>query len=102
MDDITSTLKESYIIRAKQNVLYILGASSILGNPIQFVNSIGTGVKEFFYQPYEGFVDGPLEGAKGIGKGVGSLVKHTTEGIFGSVASIVQSASKGILVLTDD
>jgi len=86
----------------KANLFSIIGASSLLGNPIQFVNSIGTGFKDFFYMPYEGIIEGPMEGAMGIGKGAVSLVKHTTEGIFGSVASIVQSASKGILVLTDD
>jgi vacuolar protein sorting-associated protein 13A/C len=63
---------------------------------------VGTGVKDFFYKPFEGFVDGPLEGGRGVLQGTGSLLKHSTEGIFGSVAKIVGSASKGILILSDD
>jgi len=101
-DEINFILKEQYIERLKSNFFRLIGASSLLGNPIQLSNSIGTGVKDFFFKPIEGIVDGPLEAGKGLVTGTQSLVKHTTEGVFGSVASIVGSASKGILVLSDD
>ncbi len=101
-DEIIYILQEQYITRLKSNILQLVGASNVLGNPISFYNSIGTGFKDFFFKPMEGFVDGPIEGGKGLLDGTGSLVKHTTEGVFGSVAKIVGSASKGLLVLSND
>lgn len=29
-------------------------------------NSFGTGFKEFFQKPYDGFIEGPIEGGYGI------------------------------------
>lgn len=45
---------------------------------------MGTGVVELFEKPIEGFVQGPLEGIKGIGKGVGSLAKGIVSGVSNS------------------
>ena len=102
VDEIKFMLKDQYVTRFMRNIFSLVGSSSLLGNPIQLVNSVGTGIKDFLYNPIEGFIDGPIEGGKGIITGTGSLVKNTTKGIFGSVSSIVGSASKGILVLSDD
>ena len=49
-----------------QNILSLFLASNALGNANLFFKDVGTGVKEFFYKPAEGFVNGPLEGGKGI------------------------------------
>jgi len=65
-------------------------------------NSFGTGFKEFFKKPVEGFVEGPLEGANGILEGTGSLFKNTVQGTFGSASSIFGSLSKGLLVVSGD
>lgn len=40
-------------------------------------NSLGTGIKEFFTKPIDGFVEGPIEGGYGIMQGTGSLFKNT-------------------------
>ena len=50
---------------------------------------IGTGVKDFFYKPIDGFVNGPIEGGKGIYKGTSSLIFNTSKGTFGSVSKIM-------------
>jgi len=102
LNDIGYILKDRYMVRLKRNLLSILGASSLIGNPIQLVNNVSTGVKDFFYKPIEGFVEGPIEGGKGLVKGTGSLVKHTVHGTFGSTSSIFSSLSKGVLVLAND
>jgi vacuolar protein sorting-associated protein 13A/C len=95
-------LQEQYTARLKRNLFKILGSTALIGNPIMLANSLGTGVKDFFYKPVEGFVDGPLEGGYGIVKGAGSLLKNTVQGTFGSASNIFGSLSKGILVLASD
>jgi vacuolar protein sorting-associated protein 13A/C len=101
-EDIKYILQEQYTARIKKNLFRILGSSALFGNPIMLANSFGTGVKEFFQKPIEGFVEGPLEGANGILKGTGSLFKNTVSGTFGSASSIFGSISKGLLVVTGD
>ena len=66
------------------------------------VYDIGTGVKDFFYRPMEGFVDGPIEGGKGIVMGTGSLLGNTARGAFGTVSRFMNSLSKSLLFLAGD
>jgi vacuolar protein sorting-associated protein 13A/C len=101
-NDILYLLKDRYMVQLKGNILSILGSSSLIGNPIQLVNNVSSGVKDFFYKPIEGLVEGPLEGGKGLVEGTGSLLKHTVEGTFGSTSSIFSSLSKGALMLSND
>lgn len=54
-----------------------MGSSNLLGNPVGFVNHLGTGVQDFFYMPIEGLVKGPLELGKGVMMGTSSLFKNT-------------------------
>lgn len=101
-NDIINILQNQYMKMLRKNIFSILGASSLVGNPIQLANSFGSGVKDFFYKPIEGLVEGPIEGGKGLVKGTGSLFKHTVQGTFGSTSSIFNSLSKGVLVLASD
>jgi vacuolar protein sorting-associated protein 13A/C len=87
----------------KWNTLSFLGASNLIGNPISLINTLGTGVEEFFYEPYQGFMrGGAAEGALGIVSGTGSLFKNTSLGLVGSLGKIGSSISAGILSITGD
>lgn len=59
-DDVVAQLRNHHTSKLKWNVLKLIGASNLLGNPINFVNALGTGVEDFFYQPKMGFVKGPI------------------------------------------
>lgn len=50
-EDIAQILKQQYTDRLWNNVFAILGATNMIGNPIKLANSLGTGVKDFFYKP---------------------------------------------------
>ncbi len=64
---------------------------------------MGTGVEEFFYEPYQGFMrGGAAEGGLGIFRGTGSLVKNTFVGSVSSFGKISSSLSAGILSITGD
>lgn len=40
----------------KQNVIRFIGSTDLIGNPTDFVNTLGTGAREFYYAPQEGFM----------------------------------------------
>ena len=84
------------------NGLKLLGSVNIIGNPTSLIKCLGTGIKDFFFKPIEGFVVGPIEGSKGVIEGTGSLIKNTTKGIFGSASKITSAFSKGLVALAND
>lgn len=83
-------------------LLKIVGALDIIGNPASLFSNVGTGVVEFFEKPMEGFVKGPLEGVKGLGMGVMSLAKGITVGIFNSVSRLTGSVAFGLATISMD
>ena len=64
--------------------------------------TLGNGAKEFFYEPKEGFMQGPMHGGIGIIKGTSSMVGHTVAGTVGAVGKITNSLNKGVLFLSFD
>ena len=95
-------LLEHYQSNLSRNVLKTIGSTDLLGNPTDFVNTLGTGAKQFYYAPKEGFMQGPLQGGLGILKGTGSLVTHTVGGLSGSISKITNTLNRGVLVLSAD
>ena len=79
-----------------------IGSTDLLGNPTDFVNHLGTGAKQFYYAPKEGFMQGPLQGGIGIIKGTGSLLAHAAGGVSGSISKVTNTLNRGFLVLSAD
>lgn len=100
--DIIQQVFSLYKQRFLRNIFYIIGSIDILGNPINLFASLGTGVKDFFFKPAEGFVQGPLQGGYGLLKGTSSLMKHSVQGAFGMSSKITSTMSKGLLTLMND
>jgi hypothetical protein len=48
-----------YKRQALAQILTIAGSLSTLGSPLDLVTSVGTGVKDFFYEPINGLVHSP-------------------------------------------
>jgi vacuolar protein sorting-associated protein 13A/C len=69
----------------------ILGSSDIIGNPVNLINKLGTGVFELISEPTKGLLHGPDEFVEGLGKGVSSLVTNVISGSFESVSKITGS-----------
>ena len=80
----------------------LVGSSDLIGNPTDFVNTLGTGVKSFYYEPRDGFMKGPLQGGIGLIRGTGSLAAHVVGGIAGSVSKVTNTLNKGLLQLSGD
>jgi hypothetical protein len=69
----------------------VIGSSDLLGNPIGLIDKLGSGVLEFFSEPYKGMLKGPGEFVEGVSKGVRALVGNVISGSFGSVSKITGS-----------
>ena len=94
-----SLITQHYTSQVIFQIYKILGSSDLLGNPIGFVDNIGTGFAEFFNEPRKGLVNGPLGFGQGLVKGFGGLVSHVVGGGLDVVAKIsgsLLSAAKNI------
>jgi vacuolar protein sorting-associated protein 13A/C len=80
----------------------VLASSDLIGNPYNVVNSLGTGVKKFYYEPRNGFMEGPLQGGLGIIKGTAGMVGIVGASGLGSIGKVTNSLNKGILAVSLD
>ncbi|MCP9261143.1 Vacuolar protein sorting-associated protein 13A [Dirofilaria immitis] len=85
----------------KQLYVLVLGLD-ILGNPFGLVRDLSSGVQDFFYQPFQGAVQGPEEFAEGVALGIKGLVGATVGGGVGAVSRIAGTLGKGVAALTLD
>lgn len=80
----------------------VLASSDLIGNPYNMVNSLGTGVKKFYYEPRNGFMEGPLQGGLGILKGTAGILGITAGASLGSIGKVTNSINKGIIAVSLD
>ena len=80
----------------------LFGGSNLLGNPNNLIDTLGSGFKDFYYEPANGFKKGVKEGSIGFMVGTGSLVRNTVGGTIGSVGKISSSIGSALLYLTGD
>ena len=89
---IAQLVVRNYIKQGLLQFYKLLGSSDLIGNPIGLIDKLGTGVFEFFSEPVKGLMQAsPKKFAKGLGKGVKSLVSGVLAGSFGSVSKITGS-----------
>ncbi|KAI9340870.1 hypothetical protein BDR26DRAFT_820276 [Obelidium mucronatum] len=81
----------------------IIGSADFLGNPVGLFSNVGSGVKDFFYEPIQGFeITRPQDFGVGLAKGTSSLVKKTVYGLTDTLSKFTGSVSKGLSVITLD
>ncbi|XP_067348723.1 intermembrane lipid transfer protein VPS13C isoform X2 [Channa argus] len=85
----------------KQMYVLVLGLD-VLGNPFGLIRGLSEGVEAFFYEPFQGAVQGPEEFGEGFVIGVRSLLGHTVGGAAGMVSRITGSVGKGLAAITMD
>jgi vacuolar protein sorting-associated protein 13A/C len=99
---VMSLLTEHYTSNIKSNLLKLLGSSDLIGNPTDFITTLGTGAKSFYYEPKQGFMKGPVEGGIGLIKGTGALAGGVAAGFAGSFGKITNTVNRGFLTLSFD
>ncbi|XP_027870643.1 vacuolar protein sorting-associated protein 13C isoform X9 [Xiphophorus couchianus] len=85
----------------KQMYVLVLGLD-VLGNPFGVIRGLSEGVEAFFYEPFQGAVQGPEEFAEGLAIGVRSLFGSTVGGAAGMFSKITGSMGKGLAAMTMD
>jgi hypothetical protein len=95
-------VSQSYTQRALSQLYKIVFSAEILGNPIGLVNNLGSGVRDFFYEPAMGIVKSPQDFGEGIARGTLSLVHHTTFGAFDYLAKTSSALGAGVALLSLD
>ncbi|KAJ4923408.1 hypothetical protein JOQ06_000741 [Pogonophryne albipinna] len=85
----------------KQMYVLVLGLD-VLGNPFGLIRGLSEGVEAFFYEPFQGAVQGPEEFAEGFVIGVRTLLGNTVGGAAGVVSRITGSVGKGLAAITMD
>merc|ERR1712000_781872 len=58
-EELISRITKHYTLQVMAQTYKILGPIDILGSPVSLVNSLGTGVYDFFHEPVEGSVGNP-------------------------------------------
>jgi len=100
--DLMDRISQHYIQQGLTQVYKIVFSFDVLGNPVSLVSNLGTGVKDFFYEPAQGLVQSPMAFGRGVAKGSTSLVKHSVYGLSSTVSKISESMGKGVATLSMD
>ncbi|PRP82292.1 vacuolar associated sorting protein [Planoprotostelium fungivorum] len=96
------TVTKHYISQVIRGSYKVLGSAEFLGNPVSIVNSLGTGIKDFFYEPIAGAAHGASEFGRGLGKGSKSLAKKSVYGLFSGGSKLTANLTSGLTKLTMD
>ena len=98
-DSLSNKLYSFYKNELLAQIYKVIFNMDLIGNPINLVEGMGTGIFEFFNEPRKGLLKGPEEFGLGIAKGTRSLVSNIVGGGFKSVSKItgtLLSASKNL------
>ncbi|XP_016078375.1 PREDICTED: vacuolar protein sorting-associated protein 13A isoform X2 [Miniopterus natalensis] len=85
----------------KQMYVLILGLE-VLGNPFGLIREFSEGVEAFFYEPYQGAIQGPEEFVEGMALGLKALVGGAVGGLAGAASRITSAMAKGVAAITMD
>ncbi len=103
--EIAKFLQDRYLHYAMWQLYKIVGSLELVGNPIGLLSSLGSGVRDFFYEPAHAIITSPTELRKigaGVMKGAVSLVSNTTVGFLGTGITITRSIGRGVAKLSVD
>jgi len=103
--EIARFLQDRYLHYAMWQLYKIVGSLELVGNPIGLLSSLGSGVRDFFYEPAHAIITSPTEIRKigaGLVKGAVSLVSNTTVGFLGTGITITRSIGRGVAKLSMD
>mgnify|MGYP002623931192 CR=1 FL=1 len=99
-EQIIDKIVKKYKDDAAKMLLRLVGSLDIVGNPVALFENISGGFRDLIEKPYEGFIQGPLEGGKGLVMGAGSLFKNTVSGTMNSLGKVTGSIATGLSSLS--
>ncbi|GMI17545.1 hypothetical protein TrLO_g14806 [Triparma laevis f. longispina] len=101
--DLVDRIVKHYIFASMKQV-HVLGNVEFLGNPVGLVNNLGTGVRDFFYEPIDGLTggDGSKSFLEGLKRGTTSLGSNFGEGAFNTMSKMTGALGEGIAHISFD
>eukprot|EP00494_Astrolonche_serrata_P024325 UN24583 len=102
IDTLLSPVISHFVNQGIKQAYKVFLSIELVGNPFQLVSGLGEGVKDLFYEPYQGLIVSPTAFAFGLQKGALSLVRNTISSVFTSVGTVTGSVGRGIAVLSMD
>jgi len=91
-----------YSSQLSNQIFSILGSLTILKVPADFLSNVGSGVKDFFYEPIQGLVHGPEEFLTGLEAGTFSLARGVVVAFVRGAADVTYLLSDNLATLTSD
>ena len=91
-----------YSSQLTKQIFGILGSLAILGAPADFISNVGTGVRDFFYEPIQGAVHGPRQFIEGLEAGTQSLARGVFVGVVRGAANVTEVVNANLAGLTAD
>ncbi|GKY91151.1 hypothetical protein MPSEU_000087900 [Mayamaea pseudoterrestris] len=101
-DTLTKIIAAHYSSQLTRQIFKLLGSLAILGAPADFLTNVGTGVRDFFYEPIQGAVLGPKEFIQGLDRGTQSLARGLFVGIVRGTANVTDAVNTNLAGLTAD
>ena len=99
MDSLSGKLMTYYKNQILAQIYKIILNIDLLGNPINLLEGLGTGIFQLFNEPRKGLLKGPEEFGLGLTRGARALVSNVVGGGFNSVSKItgtLLNASKNL------
>lgn len=91
-----------YSSQLTKQIFAILGSLAILGAPADFISNVGTGVRDFFYEPIQGAVHGPRQFIEGLEAGTQALARGVFVGVVRGAANVAEVVNANLAGLTAD
>jgi hypothetical protein len=103
--ELTSTLQEHYKGAVLGQLYRIVGSLDLVGNPVGLVSSLGTGVRDLFFEPANAIMKSPTdirEIGKGLFRGGFSIVSNTADGVIGTATVFTKAISQSMALMSMD
>ena len=91
-----------YSSQLTKQIFGIVGSLAILGAPADFISNVGSGVRDFFYEPIQGAVHGPKQFIEGLEAGTQSLARGVFVGVVRGSANLTEVVNGNLAALTAD
>lgn len=100
--ELMSRIGTHYVYQASQALLRIAGDLDLLGSPVAMLGNLGSGVRDFFYEPANAMLHHPRELHLAVAKGTLSLMRSTVLSTADTASKVSGTLGKGLAALSMD
>lgn len=102
LDVLRRIIRTHYVSQLTQHFFSVIGSLAIFHGPADFFANVGTGVRDFFYEPINGLIYGPDKFVEGLETGSLSLARGIFVGVVRGAANVTYVLNSNLVNLTDD